>query len=40
MIIKVENIEIYYKFFNEEYLNYDKPVIVFLHEGLGSIDLV
>jgi len=38
MFLKIDNININYKFINESELNSQKPIIVFLHEGLGSIE--
>jgi pimeloyl-ACP methyl ester carboxylesterase len=35
--IKVRNIEHYYTFLNEDLLLSGKPLLIFLHEGLGSI---
>ncbi len=35
MFAEVNNKSIYYKIINKEFLSEDKPVLVFLHEGLG-----
>lgn len=36
MFVNVKGRKIYYKFINESLLNKDIPLIIFLHEGLGS----
>jgi pimeloyl-ACP methyl ester carboxylesterase len=35
--IKVENVNIYFEFINKHLLSEHRPLLVFLHEGLGSI---
>ncbi len=37
MKLKISNIEICYEVINQELLSESKPLLVFLHEGLGSI---
>ncbi len=37
MFVKIENKNIYYKFFNENLLQNKDEIIIFLHEGLGSV---
>lgn len=39
MNIEINNIHINYSFLNKELLNTEKPLIVFLHEGLGCIEM-
>lgn len=35
--IQVNSVNIYYEFLNKEILSEDQPLLVFLHEGLGSV---
>lgn len=36
--IKVNEVNLFYKFLNKHLLSDEKPLLVFLHEGLGSIE--
>ena len=35
--IYAAGVQLYYEFYNKQLLSENKPLLVFLHEGLGSI---